>query len=86
MLMDRDLLYCVLKSIAKKDDESETDLKIKDYNPDLVRYHIRLCLDAGWIRGTANSHVAVVESLTMSGQIALARFASGSTTEAALDI
>ena len=86
MKMDRDLLYCILKTIAKKDDEDGEILQIKGCDPNLVRYHIRLCFDAGWVRGTSGDLQAVVESLTMAGQVALARFSRGFTVEVVLGI
>ena len=86
MEMDKDLLYCILKRIAKKDDEDPGTLQIAGFDPNLVRYHIRLCLDAGWVRGEAGQVNAVVESLTMSGQIALAKFRKGFTVESVLGI
>ena len=84
MEMTRDLLYCILKKIAKKDDEDEEVLQIDGYDPHLVKYHGKLCIDAGWVYGEAGSANTVVESLTMEGQIALAKFRKGFTIDAVL--
>ena len=86
MEMTRDLLYCILKMIAKKGDEDPEVLQIEGYDPNLVRYHAKLCIDAGWVYGEAGSANTVVESLTMAGQIALARFHKGFTIDAVLGV
>ena len=49
--MVRDLLYCILKKIEKKDAEESAIFQLDGYDPDLVKYHVKLCIEAGWIHG-----------------------------------
>ena len=51
MKMTRDLLTCILKEIEKKDDEEPTIFQLDGYDPDLVKYHVNLCIEAGWLHG-----------------------------------
>ena len=86
MEMERDLLYAILESIAKKDNEQREIVQIEGYNPFLVMYHTKLCHDAGWVRGNEYQHQVKIASLTFAGQIALAKFRKGFTVEAVLGV
>ena len=83
--MTRDLLICILKEIEKKDDEEPTIFQLDGYDPDLVKYHVNLCIEAGWLHGETSRAHAVVESLTMAGQVALLKFREGFTIERVLN-
>ena len=86
MKMSGDLLYCILKRIEGKDDDAPVVIEVEEYDPHLVRYHVKLCIEAGWVHGQVEGHNVLAENLTLAGHIALAKFRKGVTVAAVLGL